>query len=284
MLKDKINEIQQIIKYDPYREYVGEWSPKKIQTTYRKIYENPFRPWVFVSVGGLSIKMVIDAIWNEMSYNPLRFGTQNPFAKNDIQSVRQFCKKYDDHNPETKDIMSNIAHKLSSFLYFIGKSNPEFNTNEKIDGSSILIKCNYNRKPNDGYIALSCLVGAIHLIASQNLKDYKIKAFRKQINEIAMSRHPNLQRSRQYLNFINMARIGEKKDSLYDNIMKKTNEISETQARIQTLNDYDPPVDTSDEYRQLARQQSELQSLEEQYENVKIKYDKMVVQQNGIEK
>ena len=284
-LKDKKIEIHQIIKYDPYREYVGEWSPKKIQNKYREIYENPFRPWAFVSTGRLSSDAIIDAIWNEMSYNPLRFGETSPFIGTDIKAIKKFCKKYKkiDENGG-QDVMAKIAYKLSSFVYFIGKSNPEFYSTGAVRGDCVLIKCDFNRRPGDGYKALACLVNIIHLIASQNLQDYKIKAYRKKINDVATTRHPDLQRNRKYFNFAGAARIAKDQESLSREIMQKTSEISDTEMRIKTLSEYEPPADTSTERKLLAQQQSELQTLSERFECAKNQYDRMLFEQNVIEK
>lgn len=284
-LKDKKTDIHQIIKYDPYREYVGEWSPKKIQNKYHEIYEHPFRPWSFVSIGRLSSDVIIDAIWNEMSYNQLRFGETNLFNGTDIKAIKKFCKKYNktDENGN-RDITAKIAYKLSSFMYFIGKSNPEFYSTGAVRDDRILIKCDYNRKPSEGYKALACLVNIIHLIASQNLQDYKIKAYRKKINEVASTRHPNLQRNRKYFNFVGATRIANDKESLAREIMQKTTEISDTEMRIKTLSEYEPPVDTSNERKLLSQQQSEFQILSEKFEYVKNQYDRMFSEQNVIEK
>ena len=127
-----------------------------------------YSPACIIRCGSL---MLID----EMSYNPMRFGTQNPFTTNDMAAIRFFCNL---HRKPDKDIMSKIASELWFFLRFIEKSNPEFMKDEKINSESILIRCNGNKKANDGYKALACLVHAIHLIASQNLQDYRIKKYR----------------------------------------------------------------------------------------------------------
>ena len=279
MAREEIESVKKIIKYNPYREYVGAWSPKKIQLKFREIYDNPFRPLYYVHIGGLSTDMVCDAVWNEMSYNPLRFGLNNPFTTNDIASIKAFCAQYRKIENKT-DTMSKIATELWFFLHFIKKSNPEFVLNEKINGESILIRCNGSKKPNDGYKALACLVHTIHLIASQNLQDYKIKKFREQINDVTLSRHPDLERPYYYFNFIRNKRLSERKNSLLIQINQKIEDISDINIRIQTLNEYDPPVDITKEQILLSQQQSQLQRLEERYAVVNQQYNRMIAMQN----
>lgn len=282
MESKQIDSVRKIIKYNPYRQYVGAWSPKQIQSKFREIYDNPFRPLSFIHVGGLSAEMVCEAIWNEMSYNPLRFGTQNPFTTNDIASIQSFCATYK-KDVKTTDIMSKIATELWFFLHFINKSNPEFMENGKISSANILIRCNNEKKPNDGYKTLACLVHTIHAIASQNLQDYKIVKFREQINDVAISRHPNLQRSRRYPNYIRNQKLVDTKNALYAEILRTTADISDTDSMIKTLNEYEPPVDTTKQQNLLSQQQLYLQKLDQEYIIIKRKYDEMITIQNTNE-
>ena len=282
MESKQIDSVRKIIKYNPYRQYVGAWSPKQIQSKFREIYDNPFRPLSFIHVGWLSAEMVCDAIWNEMSYNPLRFGTQNPFTTNDVASIQTFCKTYKTDDPDS-DIMSKIATELWFFLHFINKYNPEFIKNGKIKGESILIQKDRNNNPNSGYRALASLVHAMHAIASQNLQDYKIVKFREQINDVAISRHPNLQRSRRYPNYIRNQKLVDTKNALYAEILRTTADISDTDSMIKTLNEYEPPVDTTKQQNLLSQQQLYLQKLDQEYTIIKQKYDEMITMQNTNE-
>lgn len=274
-------KIQKIIKYNPYREYFGEWTPAVLYSTFHKIHSNPFNPLVSMLTGKLSQDTICDALWQEMSYNPIRFGTENLFEFDGVSSLQKFYKA----NQKSKtEVMQRIALELRDFLYFIDKSNPEFTKNNEISGTSILIKCNHNRRANNGYKALACLVRCVHLIDSQNLKDYRIKTFRKKIQEVVISRHQNLERSNKYLNIVKTERMKKQTDVLYNAIIEKNNEIISTSVRIKTLNEYDPPVDTYTERRLLSRQNQELQNLEEKYAMAKNQYEQMIMEQNTIEK
>ena len=278
----KIDSVRKIIKYNPYRRYVGIWSPNQIQLKFSEIRDNPFRPLFPVYIGGLSADMVCDAVWNEMSYNPLHFGTQSPFTKNDVASIQSFCKTYKTNEPES-DIMSKIATELWFFLHFINKSNPEFIENGKIKGENILIQLDRDQKPNSGYRALACLVHTMHAIATQNLRDYNKREFREQINTVVISRHPNLQRSRRYPNYTSNQKLADHKNDLYAQIMRTAEEIANTDSMIQTLSEYEPPVDTTEQQNLLSRQQAYLQKLDELYAPVQQLYDEMIAAQNTKE-
>lgn len=272
-----------IIKYNPYREYVGKWTPKRLHKTFHEIYEDPFRPLVYMEIGKLSIDTICDALWGEMSYNPMRFGTKNPFEFDGIQNIKKFCKKYkQSNNPD--DVMPKIASELGYFLYFIGNANPEFNATGKIETNQILINCDRNRKSGYGYKALACLTKCIHLIATQNLNDYRKKDYRQKIQEMIIARHPNMKRSDKYINIIKIENTQKQTDDLLTAIIDKNSEIMDITTLIKTLGEYEPPVDTSKERAALSKQNQELQILEEKYARTKEQRDNMLAYQRYYER
>lgn len=283
-MNDKIDSVRMIIKYNPYREYFGSWTPRRLQKTFREIYKDPFRPLVYMGIGQLSIDVICDALWAEMSYNPTRFGSTNPFVFDGVKSIKSFCKKYKNSKAPEDDVLQKIIRELEYFLYFIGKSNPEFNTTGKIKTEQILINCDRNRKSGYGYKALACLTRCIHLIATQNLNDYRNKKFRKSIQEVSVARHPNMKRSNKYVNIIKIETTKKEADDLFNAITKKNSEIIDTETRIKNMNEYDPPVDTSLEDSELSYKAQELQELEERYARTKAQHDNMLAYQRYYEK
>ena len=68
-IKAERQRVHDIIKYDVNRKYFGDWTPDGLNATY-----NSPTPVNFYT-GILSVDKICDALWNEMSYNPERFGT-----------------------------------------------------------------------------------------------------------------------------------------------------------------------------------------------------------------
>lgn len=275
--------IHDIIKYNPERNYFGPWSPKRLHRVYREIYTDPFRPLVFMETGHLSAETICDTLWNEMSYNPVRFGEQNPFETTGIPNIKDFCKTHINPN-DLDEVNSKIACELEYFTYFIGKNNPEFPKFGEIFSCSILINCDKNRKTGYGYKSLACLANCVHYIATQNINDYKIKKYREQINRIVITRHPRLKRSNEFLNFVQIEKAEQNTKYLYDAMLQKNKEILDTTSLIKIFKEYDPPIDTSREQNLLSRQREDLQRLEEQYAFAKNKYDKLITRKQEIEK
>jgi len=275
-MKTKNDSLYEVIRYNPAREYFIGWNPNELHNKYNRVYKDPARPLRFITTGRTLTTTVVDTLWNEMLYNPVRFGTENPFEFDGAINLYRFFEKYPALNDKNNNVMLNISYKLRGFVYFIGNSHPEFYKTGEINDYNMVLKCDSNRKPNDGYMALACLVRCIHLIASQNMKDYQNKNFRTAIQNAVKQRHQNKARPDWCMNFVTLNRLEQEKNDLYQEILKKSNEITDTKTRIQNLSEYEPPVDTSKERALLSHQNSELQKLEQKYDNAKNQYSKML--------
>ena len=213
-MKDTNKQIHDIIKYNPYREYFGPWSPKYIQDTFQETHKDPFRPLHSIHIGTLSVNTIFDTLWDEMSYNPVRFGETSPFEYDNCFGILHFCTKHKRANGDN-DVMHNIAHELMEFSKNVNRVYREFYEIGELKDNYITIRCDANRRPNDEYKMLACLVHCVHLIASQNLQDYKTKQFRDKIQAVVIQRHPALIRSRRYHNFSALDRIATQSDKMY---------------------------------------------------------------------
>ena len=273
----------EVIKYNPAREYIEGWTPNNLHNKYNRARKDPTRPILFIQTGKLSATMITDAIWNEMLYNPIRFGEKNPFEHDGKTSIATFLAKHPSFNDKNENVLFNISYKLRGFLHFIGEIYPEFYTKDEINDYSIMIKCNSNNKVNDGYMALACLIRCVRLVAQQNMKDYKNKRYREQIQQVIKQRHPDMVRSNQYFNFVAIDRIKQQKNNLREQINYKNSEIYDTSVRIKTLNEYDPPVDTTAERNLLTKQTADLQKLEEKFAYIAKQYEQMITPKKEYE-
>lgn len=281
-MKDTNKQIHDIIKYNPYREYFGPWSPKYIQDTFQETHKDPFRPLHSIHIGTLSVNTIFDTLWDEMSYNPVRFGETSPFEYDNCFGILHFCTKHKRANGDN-DVMHNIAHELMEFSKNVNRVYREFYEIGELKDNYITIRCDANRRPNDEYKMLACLVHCVHLIASQNLQDYKTKQFRDKIQAVVIQRHPALIRSRRYHNFSALDRIATQSDKIYKEIEQTNNDIMDINIRIKTLNEYDPPADTTHEIMELSKKEQELEQLENQYAKIKQYQSKIVSQQTTNE-
>lgn len=260
-----------VIRYNPTRFYFGSWTPRLIDTTYNENKcreENRTTP---LNIGIISEDIICDALWNEMSYNPERFGTTSPFIFNGKNSIKKFCDYYSFYNPNDKKIIAfkQISDELKRFLEFMKNYDPSFIENGHTSDPIIEVGLEkYEVFSNIGYKLLSSLRKCIHIICSQNGSDYSgIKKYNIKMNEIILARHPNGNRPSKIPNYRLIASIQAQQPKLDVEIRQKEEEISETQMRINVLQEYEGPADTTHEQNLLERQQQELEKLEEQYQD-----------------
>jgi len=188
--------IKSIVKYNVQRQYFGNWTSKELRDSFRSCMNQDRPKRVWISTGVLSLESICNTLWNEMSYNPLRFGTESPFVivngKLDRKKAMDFYLK---GTPESQ-VMKNVLQCLDAFIDSLGKYDTKFRDTGISACTSVDVGCEeYTNNSNDGYKILSTLVHCIHIICSQNNKDAGCSKYRNEMLKIIQQRHPNMQRS-----------------------------------------------------------------------------------------
>lgn len=265
--------IKNIIEYNTTRKYFGDWTPYELNETY------PGTELVHLHIGILSVDKICDALWNEMSYNPKRFGVKSPFKFNGKNSLYLFINKEIDQENNALEALSDIKTNLIKFWIHAIKYDTNFPITNQFKNTFVTIQHtpqqNANSKPipDKTYKMLGFLRNCIHIIASQNITDFERKSYREQIINAVTSKHPNLIRPQKlttkntdYLQYL------RNRTYLEHEIFKKTSEISITQSRIDSLNnEFEIPADTSAEESRL---QSQIATLNELESRLKTLYQK----------
>lgn len=266
----KFNEI---IKYNPARMYFGNWTPRQIHEIYNEKKDGDFNDRTsLLTTGIITEDDICDTLWNEMSYNPVRFGTKSPFIFNGKNSIKQFCKKYSVCNSEDKTMLflQKLAFALNDFTFYMDAYEPTFSKTGHTQSPTM----NVGLQPdilvsNLEYKVLSKLVACIHLVCSQNGLDYtRSKKHHIAMNEIIMKRHPNLVRPSKIPNYSKLNSMQAQSQEIQSRITHQESIILETQMRINVLEEFDSPADTSREHNALESQQAELERLEREYQDI----------------
>lgn len=266
----KFNEI---VKYNPVRMYFGNWSPKQIHEIYQSKKDGDFDDRTnLLTTGIITEDDICDALWSEMSYNPVRFGTESPFIFNGKNSIKQFCEKYYTYTPEDKTLLflQKLAIALNDFTFYMNAYDPTFFQTGHTQNSTM----NVGLQPdimasNTEYKVLSKLVSCIHLICSQNSTDYtRSKKHRVAMDQIITKRHPKQVRPLKIPNYRKLNSMQIQSRNIQSRIANQESIILGTQMRINTLEEFDSPVDTNYEHAALKSQQAELEKLEQEYQDI----------------
>lgn len=265
----KFNEI---IKYNPARMYFGNWTPRQIHEIYQNMKGSDFNRTEPLTTGIITEDDICDTLWNEMSYNPVRFGNTSPFLFNGKNSIKQFCKKYSSCNPEDKNLvfLQKLAFALNDFMFYMNAYEPTFSKTGRTQNPVMNIGLQQDALvSNLEYKVLSKLVACIHLICSQNSLDYtRSKKHHIAMNEIIIKRHPNLVRPSKIPNYSKLNSMQAQSQEIQSRITHQESMILETQMRINVLEEFDSPADTSREHSALESQQAELERLEREYQDI----------------
>ena len=257
-----MQKIVKIIKYDTRREYFGNWTPAQIYTAFHDALENP-NHGISIFTGTISVNGICGALWNEMSYNPLHFGYENPFFFNGKNDIEQFCRK----NTQDKSLIS-VQENLRKFLSVTKKIDTNFATTNKLSENNVTIISTYDRISLN-YVMLSCLSKAIHKISETNLYDFKhSKKHRKKIIEIVQIRHPDLIRHKPNADFDRIAAYNAESKSIEQQIYELNTEIDSISYVIQDKQEYEQPIDTTYEKTKIANINQKINNLMSRYEYI----------------
>ena len=184
-----------VLKYNARRAYFGKLTAAELDYAYGTLQRTQYNDKpvneVFVSVGQIDGVVICRALWNEMSYNPLRFGTVSPFLYKGKENIYRFCDHPVPENVPGGHILETIRAKLIEYMLIIpnkdGGWNPDINPKDGwirlVHGSSY-------------YPKLTVLRKMMHIVASQNVYDFEHnKEYRAAILNVIAKRHPRGTRS-----------------------------------------------------------------------------------------
>ena len=133
--------IREVIKYNASRKYFGNWTPHELNESYQNAPRD-------LQIGILSIDDICNALWHEMSYNPVRFGYTSPFVFNGKNSLKDFIDSRLDLANNGFETLSVIQTYLSRFWRFATKLYPDFEEKGYAKTNSVWISTVLPTNPN----------------------------------------------------------------------------------------------------------------------------------------
>lgn len=194
MDKEKLISLRKVIKYSVARPYFDEFAAVNLDSAFGKFkqskdWEKPVKS-ESVQVGHIDGGVICRALWNEMSYNPKRFGKVSPFLHNGKENIYRFCDKPVPETTPAFELVETLRAKLVDFMTLNALPNGQWN--DVVKAYNGLVYTTYvNGHSDNTYKKLTLLREMIHLIASQNMKDWKLKAYRTEMIKVIETRHPN---------------------------------------------------------------------------------------------
>jgi len=193
--KQKIDSKREVIKYSAERAYFGKLTGARLASAFHVFkhthdWDKPVTS-THVNVGYIDGGVICRALWNEMSYNPVRFGRVSPFLRNGKNNIYRFC----DH-PVSEDTpgyrtVEALRHKMMDFLTLNGREVGKWYDIINTDKNGNVLISLVDGHSDDNYKVLTKLREMIRLVTSQNLKDFDRKAYHDEMIKVINKRHPN---------------------------------------------------------------------------------------------
>ena len=198
MDKKATDPMKKVLKYSIRRAYFGTMTAAELEWAYDMLrrsqtWDKPIEKMV-VHVGHIDNADVCRALWQEMSYNPKRFGTKSPFMHKGKASLYRFCEKPVSQDVPGFKVLEKIRVELIDYMSII--PNPDGGWNANINDNRGLVNISLvDGHADKNYEKLTQLRAIIRTIITQNLKDYEKKSYRDEIVKAINENHPDGVRS-----------------------------------------------------------------------------------------
>lgn len=164
--------VKSLLKFNVSQKYFGEVSSKDLNETWNIIKRS--HDWdepVYsknIKIGYVASREIFDALWKQMSLNPVRWGTENPFGD---KGIIHFCKNIDVPSSE----LLKIKDHLYSFLDLNALPNGQWSDNLETCNGFVEIGMNAEGHTNNNYKKVRTLLNCIKEITQQNISDFIVK-------------------------------------------------------------------------------------------------------------
>ena len=192
----EINIMRGILRYNVNRAYIGDFTGAELNGAFEVFVRSQDwdKPVISATVhtGYIDGSMICRAVWNEMSYNPKRFGTVSPFLHNGKENIFHFCDARTELSKDMPgyDIVIKIREKMRNFLSNNSRENGQWYDIVDYSRGNVVVRF-VSGCSDKKYKMLAALRDAIHIVASQNLQDINRATYRKEMEPIIKARHPN---------------------------------------------------------------------------------------------
>jgi len=162
-------KILKVISYNVKYPYFGFVTARKLSEAYLEYRNNEFGEGVPLMVGDIDGNVICNALWHEMSFNPLRFGYTSPFMINGRNNIYAFCSGRI-HFPESAcgGVLAAVRHKLIDYMRMNSLPNGQWCCRMPTNNGTVIIK-----EGSRVYAMLARLRDSIKIITKRNVADFK---------------------------------------------------------------------------------------------------------------
>lgn len=195
--------IKMILEYNTMRPYFGKLTADNLATAYARLKTSekldvPLKK-ADVPVGLIDGNVICNALWYEMSYNLVRFGTVSPFMYNGKNNIFHFCN----HGAPTwspvagREVLERVRYELIRYMQLNAMPNGQWCDVVQADKRGNVAIAMENGHSDNMYKILAHLRNSIKFVTRQNMTDFSkyYGSHRPAIMAVIAVRHPHGLRS-----------------------------------------------------------------------------------------
>lgn len=195
--------IKMILEYNTMRPYFGKLTADRLATAYARLkasekWDEPLR-FADVPVGLVDGNVICNALWHEMSYNPVRFGTLSPFMHNGKNNIFHFCSQgAPTWTPAAgHDALEHVRYELVAYMNLNAAPNGQWRDAVQTDKHGNVEIAMENGHSDNVYKILAHVRNSIKIVTRQNVTDFSKRRgpYRAAIASVVAARHPHGLRS-----------------------------------------------------------------------------------------
>ena len=195
--------IKMILEYNTTRPYFGKLTADRLATAYARLkasekWDEPLR-YADVPVGLVDGNVICNALWHEMSYNPVRFGTLSPFMHNGKNNIFHFCSQgAPTWTPAAgHDALEHVRYELVAYMNLNAAPNGQWRDVVQTDKHGNVEIAMVNGHSDNVYKILAHVRNSIKFVTRQNVTDFSKRRgpYRAAIASVVATRHPHGLRS-----------------------------------------------------------------------------------------
>lgn len=165
----KKHKVLQTISYKASYPYIGSFSARALSDAYKQYRNSEMFVPTRLYIGKIDGNAICNALWREMSFNPVRFGNVSPFMLNGRNNIYAFCDgRISIDMGHGTEIAHNIRKNLAAFLHLNALPNGQWHCTISTDVGYVSLGQDYRM-----YSMLARLRDCIKMIARQNVADFR---------------------------------------------------------------------------------------------------------------
>lgn len=128
-----------IVKYNAARPYFGQLTGEALTRAKQWLVEHEYGSMVSLHIGDINGDVICNALWRQLSYNPLRFGDVSPFVYDGRNNLYRFARQgaVVDVDSDAQGVLARLQAKVRYFMTLNAAANRQWRDTLETDNGVV---------------------------------------------------------------------------------------------------------------------------------------------------